>query len=371
MPSRLLWNIGVPVVVAAMGLSLASHTVSAQGVIGRVKRAAEEAARAAAEAKKAAEERAKAQEKEKATPAVPGGGNPQANSPNAATPASAARGGGAAPSFDGPAARGSFGRIDNYKAMPDIVGIHLGMPKNEAMAVLRREYPQAQIFPAPISWPGLPSPPQEAYRADPAKVVTRSAIVNAGNAGCTGQGSPDQVQVDFTPPPNPPVVDKMRRCNWSAKAMNRDVVLSALREKYGKETVAFGFQNLIATRDSDIRQLYWLFDEAGRPAPLPSQVDGFTLQCLDREFYVADVQRLDELTGQELSPWCVSSGVGVIVELSEWDNDRNLVPYIRSHMTDLPLTLRELKNTRTWWLAELERRRKEEIEKSKQQKPKL
>ncbi|HZJ32373.1 MAG TPA: hypothetical protein VFD21_12425 [Vicinamibacterales bacterium] len=89
-----------PLVLAGVFVT-ASQSVTAQGVLDRLKRAAEEAAkkaedsRKAADAKKAAEEAAR-REKEKTTPATPGGGNPNANSPNAATPARP--GGGAAPS---------------------------------------------------------------------------------------------------------------------------------------------------------------------------------------------------------------------------------------------------------------------------------
>src|SRR6185503_7903866 len=57
--------------------------------IDRIKQAAAEAAKRAEDAKKADDAKKAAEEASKrgATPAVPGGGNPNANSPNAATPA--------------------------------------------------------------------------------------------------------------------------------------------------------------------------------------------------------------------------------------------------------------------------------------------
>ena len=91
-----------PFVIASVLIS--GQAAAGQGVLDRLKRAAEEAAkkaedaRKAADAKQAAEEAAR-REKEKTTPAVPGGGNPNANSPNAATPAQpGGRGGSAGPS---------------------------------------------------------------------------------------------------------------------------------------------------------------------------------------------------------------------------------------------------------------------------------
>ena len=87
-------------VLLAGALLAAAQPAAAQGVLDRIKRAAEEAAKKAEEAKKAADAKKAAEEaaKKGATPAVPGGGNPNANSPNAATPAQPGRGGNAGPS---------------------------------------------------------------------------------------------------------------------------------------------------------------------------------------------------------------------------------------------------------------------------------
>jgi hypothetical protein len=88
-----------PLVIAGVFVTV-SQPVAAQGVLDRLKRAAEEAAKRAEDAKKAADEKKAAEEAAKrgATPATPGGGNPNANSPNAATPAQPGRGANAAQS---------------------------------------------------------------------------------------------------------------------------------------------------------------------------------------------------------------------------------------------------------------------------------
>ena len=76
-----------PLVLAGVFVT-ASQPLAAQGPLDRLKRVAEEAARRAEEARKAADAKRAAEEAaRKATPATPGGGNPNANSPNAATPA--------------------------------------------------------------------------------------------------------------------------------------------------------------------------------------------------------------------------------------------------------------------------------------------
>src|SRR5688572_9541670 len=104
-------NLAAAVLVAIVAFGGAPQLAGAQGILDRIKRTAdaaakkaEEAAKKAEEAKKAAEAakriaepEAKAGEKEKTTPAVPGGGSPQANSPTAATTASPGAPGGANP----------------------------------------------------------------------------------------------------------------------------------------------------------------------------------------------------------------------------------------------------------------------------------
>ena len=99
--------------VIAGALVTASQPVGAQSVLDRIKRAAEDASKKAEEAKKAADAKKAAEEAAKrgATPAVPGGGNPNANSPNAATPAQpGGRGANAGPS-NGPAIVGEGRRV--------------------------------------------------------------------------------------------------------------------------------------------------------------------------------------------------------------------------------------------------------------------
>lgn len=366
-PRSLKFVAPVLLLVAAIGLPTVAD---AQRVLDRIKKAAEDAARAVEAKKKAAEDAAaKEREKEKALPQSAPAPRGTGAAPNTA-----------APSFDGPAQRGNYGKIADYKAMPDIIGIHLGMPWPEALAVLRREYSKLPIYPMPFVVSNLPEPPQSAYKADPATVTVQGAQINTGGTGCVGgPGVPDQVYLQVTAPPNKPqTVYHMTRCNFPAQPLNRDVVLKSLRQKYGKEAVSFRAGGAsVATRDEEMDEIFWFYDEGGKPAPLPQGADWFTLECLaggtyrsnQVEMYESYIGESKQLVARPLNPWCVSSGVAVRVTLIASEGE--FVRYLRSEMMDIPLWLRGLKVTRDWWAAEVERLRKEEIERSKQQKPRL
>ena len=276
---------------------------------------------------------------------------------------------------------GNYEKIGNYRTLPDIMGVRLGMPLAEALGALRRELPKARIDPEPFTFPGLPTPPQEAWRATPTPSGRYAVLTaNAGGVCAPPKGETDTMEVVFTAPPNPQVVARVHRCYIAllnnlgspANPTHKKVLLQSLREKYGKETVAFG--NMapgIRKDDATITELYWLFDEAGRPAPLPA---GFSEKspldaCFEEKFIPRDVEHYEEYAGQRLTPWCASSGVGLRVALSMMDDER--VGHFRMDMIDVPLMLRELKQTRDWWRAEIDRLRQQEIEKSKQQKPRL
>ena len=128
------------------------------------------------------------------------------------------------PPSDAPAA--FTGPLDPSK-LPDISGIHLGMNLEDAKAALQKLYPNARIDvmngvvlgPQHVSFVGL-------YR------VQRDS---------TGL---DQAQLDFTAPPNPQVVSHMTRIAQQPHVAH-NVLVAALRQKYGKETYA----------DSEIMQM--------------------------------------------------------------------------------------------------------------------
>jgi len=138
------------------------------------------------------------------------------------------------PPSDAPAA--FTGPLDPSK-LPDISGIHLGMNLEDAKAALQKLYPNARIDvmngvflgPQHVSFVGL-------YR------VQRDS---------TGL---DQAQLDFTATPNPQVVSHMTRIAQQPHVAH-NVLVAALRQKYGKETYATGPAQGRDTNDSEIMQM--------------------------------------------------------------------------------------------------------------------
>jgi hypothetical protein len=81
----------------------------------------------------------------------------------------------------------------------------------------------------------------------------------------------DQVTVDVTLPPNKQAVWRVIRDHFFAnKGIPKTTLLASLRQKYGKESLTNVSQGKPAADDSHIQTILWLFDEQGRPAPLPS-----------------------------------------------------------------------------------------------------
>jgi hypothetical protein len=273
-------------------------------------------------------------------------------------------------SFDVPSASGSFGKIADYKKMPDIVGIHLGMPAQEAYAVLRQEAGGSRIDPWPANLPYLgkiESGNQPAMHA---------WLVNTGGGCQPSQGQSETYDVEMTFPPNPQVVWEVIRCMFPKQPLNKGQVLASLRKKYGKETLAMDVSGGPTTDDSRIVKLYWLFDEAGQPAPPPGAGLQTLQVCFGSGFEsvsastASDVEDLENKTGKvhSMTPWCSSEAVAVVVDV---ESGANLTYHVYSFIYDVPLALRSLRATHDWWRATLAKLQQDEIERSKQQKAKF
>jgi hypothetical protein len=75
--------------------------------------------------------------------------------------------------------------------------------------------------------------------------------------------------LSLTAPPGPQIVWRITRFTHRVHT-NRAVMLAALREKYGKESIAFaGGGGSGISDDAQIGVLVWLFDESGKHVPLP------------------------------------------------------------------------------------------------------
>jgi hypothetical protein len=145
------------------------------------------------------------------------------------------------------------------EGMPDILGVQLGMPARDAHAKLQAALPKHKIQVMSDTLPTIDKPVIKSFSAAPEQQIMM---------GMEG----DQVTVDVTLPPNKQAVWRVIRQHFFAnKGLLKTTLLASLREKYGKETRTNFSEKQPATDDSQIHHLLWLFDEQGRPAPLPSK----------------------------------------------------------------------------------------------------
>jgi hypothetical protein len=156
-----------------------------------------------------------------------------------------------------------------------------------------------------------------------------------------------------------------------------------LREKYGKETRTNFTEKQPATDDSQIHHLLWLFDEQGRPAPLPSKPkkDGpdfanqsYLTSCLGLgEGQLAMIEVYSNLykgVNYE-NDWCYSSYNAVVASVTSAETPE-LYTQMRVVAVSLPLALHAAEATSKWKKDIAEGQHKQDIEKAKQQeKPKL
>lgn len=256
------------------------------------------------------------------------------------------------------------------EGLPDILGIQLGMPAREAYAKLQAQIPKNKIQVTSTNLPTIDKPVITTFSSAPPEQIMMGMEA-------------DQVTVDVTLPPNKQVVLRVARQHYFPNnGIPKTTLLAALREKYGKETLTNVQQGKPATDDNKIENLLWLFDEQGRPVPLPasSGSNAPTLattltfsQCLAMDISLGLVEVYAEhYKGQNpQNDWCYANFTGVYAVLSQ-----SGVPELYSQMTitsiSYPLALRASEATLKWKKDIAAGQHKQELEKAKQQeKPKL
>ena len=238
------------------------------------------------------------------------------------------------------------------KVLPDLVGVHLGMPLRTAAAALQASYPDVKVVPHGLQMPSIDKPVVESLTAD--------------NQGAGGY---DTVVVGVLLPPNQQIVWEATRTVHVAQPMNRGVLLASLRQKYGKETYAIGSSGGVATRDADIYSIYWMYDEHGSRMPLPSP------DFVQQGCYGGDPNNAPGVSGNPRgfvpnSDWCASSYVAVHA-LFQANPDPELLLGFNMEVVDVPLAVRAQKATADWYQNAGERQHEQDVEKSKAQQPKL
>ena len=176
------------------------------------------------------------------------------------------------------------------------------------------------------------------------------------------------------PPSKQTVWRVIRTAFFADKGIPQATLLASLRAKYGKETITNHELKERAANDSQIQTMVWLFDEQGRPAPLPPNGAATIMEC-PAAVELADVEQYANLfKGKYNHPaldWCYASYTAVYVSVLGTETP-GLYGRMRAVAVSLPLALRTAEATSKWKKDIAEGQQKQDIEKAKQQeKPKL
>ena len=238
------------------------------------------------------------------------------------------------------------------KGLPDVLGIQLGMPAREAYAKLQADLPENTLQVGTTNMPTIEKPVMASFSSNPQKGIMM------GDEG-------DSVKVYVTLPPNKQAVWNVERTHFFPdKGIAKATLLASLREKYGKETVAWIVAGTPTTDDSKVTSIVWLFDEQGRPGTLLSNMP--INNCSWDSTLVES-----SLPSYVVRNWCHTSFIAVMASFST-----AMTPELYSQMTvtmvNVPFGLRAGDATVNWKKEIAEGAHKRDLEKGKQQeKPKL
>ena len=215
---------------------------------------------------------------------------------------------------------------------PDLLGIYPGMPANAARAALQKHSSKYSVQ----------------TNAQPESGFSLQAL-----------DIRDSVAVDLTQAPNEPTVWRINRGQniWTDHPMSPTALLTALREKYGKETMS-------QDRGGGGQYYYWLYDPNGRllasadPALMGCTTGGFTLHMATGP----------PPTATEIEQKCYRSFFAVTASLNRTANPDLLQSY-NVELANLPYAYNAAMNTLRAHKAEAEKARQEQLKKANENKP--
>jgi len=264
----------------------------------------------------------------------------------------------------------AWGGYGQAGGLPDILGIQLEMPAREACAKLQAAFPKNKVQVQSTDLPTIDKPVITSFSSTPAEQIS---------IGMEG----DQVTVDVTLPPNKQAVWRVDRQHYfPGKGIPKATLLASLREKYGKETLTNVNMAKPAADDSKIQNLLWLFDEQGRPVPLPTAPGGSYNTMLNLATCISGAGSSANLGLIEVyaehykgknpqNDWCYAHFTAVYAAVSE-----SVPPELYSQMllevVSMPFVLQASEATLKWKKNIAAGQHQQDLEKAKQQeKPKL
>lgn len=237
--------------------------------------------------------------------------------------------------------------------MPQINGIHIGTSIADAKAALQKLYPGRQV--------------------DALNGQTMGAQHQSWPAHLRALGDSigtDETDVDVTYPPGPQVVWHVNRTAHQPNVAH-DVLVAALRAKYGKETVALhNGSDTAVTVDRQINVMYWVYDEQGRQIQTqvlrhsPFNCGAYASTIGDNvNLYFGLVRDANAVP----AGYCRDAYVAVAASLPETD----IVTTMYLDVVDLPLAARAARATDAWNRGLDQKTQQDTHEKAKSAQPQL
>ncbi|HEY2683710.1 MAG TPA: hypothetical protein VGI93_09395 [Steroidobacteraceae bacterium] len=269
----------------------------------------------------------------------------------------------AADPFTIPADNAPVEKAIDYRLLPDVVGIHLGMPAGDALAALSGQYKPIQQSPL-VRFPGAAQP----------------ALMEFSFAW-NGLGFPyETIVVEATPPPQKSAIWRIwRRLGNAQHPMLHSEVLSSLRQKYGKETAAFGGNangepmGSNQGPDAAIEALWWIFDEQGHRTPMPAAGVGVLRPCLE-VFARGDIERSQTIfRGGPANEPVTQPGIctaSLVLVRASFGTQQMLTSFTVDAV-DMPLASRAARATELMVKGADAHARQQELQKAGENKPKL
>ncbi len=140
----------------------------------------------------------------------------------------------------------------DWSKLPDAVGIHLGMPAEQAAAMMKSQFPAS-------TYTQTATGSKFMNTSDKAWITSMTSMLISGCPGCQ-----EEIVVRFSIPPNPQQVIAIQRSLvfGTGKQPLIDPTLAGLRQKYGPES----FKSV----PDPVQSLVWLYDEQGQHLPAPT-----------------------------------------------------------------------------------------------------
>jgi hypothetical protein len=143
--------------------------------------------------------------------------------------------------------------------LPDVVGIHLGMPVEQALAVMKSLFPDSTYLQSVTAGKYMQT-------SDKPWLTSMTEMLRSGCTGCN-----EAIIVRFSIPPNPQHVVAIQRSLVFGldKQPMLDPTIAGLRQKYGPEASK--------TVPNPVQTITWLYDEQGQH--LPASTPNFDSGC--------------------------------------------------------------------------------------------